>query len=394
MSRWPRVILHADMDAFFAAVEQLDDPSLRGRPVIVGHPSPRSVVSTASYEARPFGVGSAMSMVEARRRCPHAVVVPPRFERYQEVSALIMEVFGHYSPAVEALSLDEAFLDLTGSERLLGPPEQAAERLRREVRAATGGLTVSVGIAATKFVAKVASDVHKPDGLTVVPLGETLSFLAPLPVRRLWGVGKKTEPLLHELGLRTIGDVAAMDVRVLRSRLGSLGEHLHALARGEDPRAVDSDRSSHSIGSEQTLERDVFGAAAIRPFLLDAADEVARRLRACGLRARGVRVKLKTTEFRLESRQRSLDQATDTAAVLYETACELLGHFALDEEYRLVGLAAFDLASEREPQQLGLFGGETRARQTRLDRALDTVRERFGKDALQRATSLERKPRS
>ena len=205
---WPRIIAHADMDAFYAAVEQLDDPSLRGRPLLVGPRSARGVVLTASYEARPYGVGSAMPMAKARRMCPNAVIIPPRFDRYQEVSATIMKVFSDFSPEVEALSLDEAFLDMTGSEQLFGDPQSIGRRLKSAIREATGGLTASVGLSATKYVAKVASACQKPDGLTVVPPEEAKAWLAPLSVSWLWGAGPKTQARLHQLGLHTIGDVA------------------------------------------------------------------------------------------------------------------------------------------------------------------------------------------
>ena len=205
---WPRIIAHADMDAFYAAIEQLDDPSLRGRPLLVGPPSARGVVLTASYEARPYGVGSAMPMAKARRLCPNAVIVPPRFDRYQEVSATIMQVFSDFSPEVEALSLDEAFLDMTGSEQLFGDPRSIGRRLKTAIREATGGLTASVGLSATKYVAKVASACQKPDGLTVVPPEDAKAWLAPLSVSWLWGAGPKTQVRLHQLGMHTIADVA------------------------------------------------------------------------------------------------------------------------------------------------------------------------------------------
>jgi DNA polymerase-4 len=225
---WPRIIAHADMDAFYAAIEQLDDPSLRGQPLLVGPPSARGVVLTASYEARPYGVGSAMPMATARRMCPSAVIVPPRFDRYQEVSAKIMSVFANFSPDVEALSLDEAFLDMTGSEQLFGDPKSIGRRLKEAVREVTGGLMASVGLSATKYVAKVASACRKPDGLTVVPPEEAKAWLAPLPVSWLWGAGPKTQARLHLLGLHTIGDVADADVKLLSTKLGSAGLHFRA----------------------------------------------------------------------------------------------------------------------------------------------------------------------
>jgi DNA polymerase IV len=250
--RWPRTILHADMDAFYAAVEQHDRPELRGRPILVGHPGPRSVVTTASYEARPFGVGSAMPMAEARRRCPQAIVVPPRFTRYEAVSRQVRAVFDAFSPVVEPLSLDEAFLDLTGSEGLLGPPGKIAGDLKAAVREATG-LTVSVGAAPSKYVAKVASDVGKPDGLVVVAPSEVRAFLAPLPIRRLWGAGPKTAVRLEAMGLATLGEVASCEPGRLEAALGSLGPHLWRLARGEDERPVIAEREASSIGYERTL---------------------------------------------------------------------------------------------------------------------------------------------
>jgi DNA polymerase-4 len=209
---WPQIIVHADMDAFYAAVEQRDDPALRGKPVLIGPNSHRGVVLTASYEARPFGVGSAMPVAEARRRCPHAIMVPPRFERYQQVSEQIMNVFADFSPSVEAISLDEAFLDMSGAEHFFGPPRAMAEKLKRAVLEATG-LHISVGVSGTKYVAKVASAYDKPNGLMVVPPQHAVAWLAPLSVSRLWGAGKQTVPRLHALGLRTIGDVAAMGER-------------------------------------------------------------------------------------------------------------------------------------------------------------------------------------
>jgi DNA polymerase-4 len=243
---WSRIVAHADMDAFYAAIEQLDDPALRGRPVLVGPPSGRGVVLTASYEARPYGVGSAMPMAKARRLCPSAVIIPPRFDRYQEVSTTIMGVFANFSPEVEAISLDEAFLDMTGSEQLFGDPESIGHRLKDAVREATCGLKASVGLSATKYVAKVASASQKPDGLTVVPPEQAKAWLAPLLVSRLWGVGPKTQARLHQIGLHTIGEVANADPEFLSAKLGRAGLHFHALAQAEDPRPVIGQRASKS----------------------------------------------------------------------------------------------------------------------------------------------------
>jgi len=390
MGTWGRTIAHADMDAFYAAVEVLDRPELRGKPVIVGNPGKRSVVTTASYEARRFGVGSAMSMELALRRCPEAIVIPPRFGRYQEISRVVMDTFASFTPIVEPLSLDEAFLDMSGSAQLFGDPERMGRLIKSGVYEATGGLCVSVGIAATKFVAKVASDHRKPDGLTVVPPDRTRAFLDPLPVRRLWGVGPKAEEKLRRLGLRTIGDVANASAQLLTSALGTHGPHLLRLARGEDPRPVEPSREAQSVGCENTLERDVVGAEAIRPHLLRAADKVAERLRSQGVSARGVRVKLKTAEFHILTRQATLLKPTASAGPLFEAAMSLLPSFPLDEPIRLIGITGFDLKGAGGGIQGDLFAAQTDDARTRdLDKAVDEVHERFGRGALRRASDLE-----
>jgi DNA polymerase IV len=391
-SAWARIIAHADMDAFYAAIEQLDRAELRGKPILVAYPGRRSVVTTASYEARPFGVGSAMPLARARQLCPQAIVVAPRFDRYADVSAVIMRVFADFSPKVEPLSLDEAFLDMTGAEGLFGLPVEMGRRIKRAVQSATG-LTVSVGVADSKYVAKVASDHRKPDGLTVVAPAEVRAFLDPLPIRRLWGVGPRTAEVVERMGLRTIGDVARAPIARLASELGSLGPHLHALSIGEDPREVEPDREAQSIGHEETLEYDVRGKDAVRPLLLRAADRVAERLRASDLVAAGVRVKLKTASFRLMTRQARLASPARSGKPLYAAAVRLLDAFPWDEPLRLVGLAAFDLESDRAPMQRGLFDRVGEKRQTDLDRALDSVRTRFGEGAVVRASEIGADPK-
>ena len=389
-SGWPRIILHADMDAFYAAVEQLDRPELRGKALLVGGTGPRGVVSTASYEARPFGVGSAMPMALARRRCPHAIVLPPRFERYHAVSKVVMNALGTFSPLVEPLSLDEAFVDMTGCEALFGSPREMGEAVRSAVFEATG-LTVSVGVSTTKYVAKVASDCRKPDGLTVVEPNEVTGFLRPLPIDRLWGVGPRSRSRLRARGLDTIDDVAATPLDDLERWFGSLGAHIHALANGRDDRAVIPERDAKSIGSENTIDTDIVGAAAIRPWLLRAADTVARRLRAEGLAARGVRVKLRTADFRLHTRQAVLAGTTHATRPIVEVAESLLHEFDLGVPVRLVGVAAFELeeAGVGEVRQLDLFHAPNAEYDERLDRTLDVVHERFGEGALTRARHLD-----
>jgi DNA polymerase-4 len=380
------------MDAFYAAIEQLDDASLRGRPLLVGPPSARGVVLTASYEARPYGVGSAMPMAKARRMCPTAVIIPPRFDRYQEVSATIMRVFSDFSPDVEALSLDEAFLDMTGSEQLFGDPESIGRRLKAAIRDATGGLTASLGLSVTKYVAKVASAFQKPDGLTVVPPEEAKAWLAPLSVSWLWGAGPKTQARLHQLGLHTIGDVAHADPRFLSTKLGSTGVHFHTLAHAEDPRAVIGRRASKSIGSEHTLDEDVHNKADIRFHLRRSADTVARRLRKKNSAAFGVGIKLKTTEFQILTRQHRLSEPTDVAERLYAVGVALLDHVDHPGSFRLIGLVAYDLVDIDDVAQLDLFS--TLARQRKLEVAIDGLADRFGTNVVYRADDLNKPPRT
>lgn len=383
-SGWAAVVVHADLDAFYAAVEQLDNPGLRGKAVLVGPDSRRGVVLTASYEARPWGVGSAMPMARARRLCPHAIVVEPRFGRYQELSARVMDVFADFSPRVEALSLDEAFLEMSGCEHLFGPPATMAAALKQAVFAATG-LHVSVGVAATKHIAKVASGQAKPDGAMVVAPAVAKAWLAPLPVSRLWGVGGKTAPRLAALGLRTVGDVAAADPRRLAARLGSAGSRLHQLANAVDPRPVQRIRAAGSMGSERTLAVDVRRREDIERHLRRAAERIARRLRAKGWTAGGVRLRLKTSRFALLARQRRLPRAADTAAELLAAARALLDEVDQPGPFRLVGMAVYDLAAEAAPRQLDLFANGARRR---LEATIDALAERFGAGAVVRARDL------
>ncbi len=383
---WPRVIAHADMDAFYASVEQLDDPSLRGRRLIVGPNSLRGVVLTASYEARKTGVKSAMPMAEAMRRCPDALVVPPRFDRYQEQSKAIMNAFADFSPSVEAISLDEAFIDMTGAEGIFGTPANIARLIRDAVTDATGGLTASVGIAATKYVAKVASDFNKPNGITVVSPEETIDWLNPLPVSRLWGAGPKTVPRFHKLGLLTIGDVRRADAFFLKQNFGNGAAHFQALANGQDPRRVSGRRKARSIGSERTLLHDVSSRDEIEQYLKRSADRIGRRLRDKGYRCGGVRVKLKTNKFKLLSRQSRLTEPSDCADHLYKVAADLLSQFEDNGPYRLVGLAAYELSRANDPQQVDMFA--TDAKPKALENAIDDCIKKFGKGVISRAADL------
>jgi DNA polymerase IV len=385
--QWLHTIVHADMDAFYAAIEQLDNPELRGRPVLVGPKSGRGVVLTASYEARPARVGSAMPMALARRRCPEAIVVPPRFERYTEVSKQVMRVFRDFSPDVEAISLDEAFLEMTGAGHIFGDPAAIGRKLKEAVREATHGLTVSVGISGTKYVAKVASGYAKPDGLTIVPPDSAVAWLAPQPVSVLWGAGPKVQARLAELGLETVGDVASYGARELESALGKMGRHFHELAHARDPRPVVGSRTAKSLSSERTLTVDVSSMAQVQFYVRQAANVVARRLRQKGEAACGVRVKLKTSDFRILTRQRVLKRATSASDEIYEAAKGLLAEFRDPGPFRLVGVAAFNIHSGQDDGQIDFLAPQS-AKSGRLDDVLDRVDARFGPGTVQRAGEL------
>lgn len=389
------VILHADMDAFYAAVEQRDRPELRGRPVIVGGASGRGVVAAASYEARPFGVRSAMPTVQARALCPEAVIVPGDMAKYRRVSAQIRAVFESVSPLVEPLSLDEAFIDVTASVRLLGPPLAIGRLVKERVRAATA-LAVSVGIGPGKMVAKIASDLSKPDGLLAVEPDEVREFLRPLPAGRLWGVGPVTEAALRGAGIVTIGDLAGADAAVLRRHVGAACEALQQLATGEDVRVVEADRDAKSYGEESTFAGDVRDDRTVREAIIAHGEAVARRLRRDGVRARTVVVKIKLAErlgagkYRLLTRQAPLAAPTDDGAALTAVALALWDRHRPRRAVRLIGVTATGIEGAGEPQ-LVLFDDPRRAARARLNAALDRIVARFGEDSIGRAVAKPEK---
>jgi DNA polymerase IV len=380
-----RAIIHVDMDAFYASIEQRDDPSLRGKPVIVGGRSMRSVVCTASYEARPFGVRSAMPMVEAMRRCPQAIVVPPRMERYAGVSHTIMEILQRFSPLIEPLSLDEAFLDVTESKALFGDGASIARQIRLLIAEETA-LTASAGVASSKFVAKIASDMNKPDGLTLVPAGGEAGFLAPLPVGRMWGVGPKAGEKLGRLGLKSIGDLARSTPEIVGRALGSTwGEYIVGLARGLDERPVVPDREARSIGAEDTFETDLVEREDLELAILSQAVRVAARLTHKRLRAKTIVLKLKLRDHTLLSRRVTLDAAVADTMSVYRAACGLLDRFALPgAAIRLTGVAAAGLSAV-DGGQGSLFRDEAAERRNKLERTLEDVRARFGSAAVTQA---------
>ncbi|HET9539903.1 MAG TPA: DNA polymerase IV [Candidatus Limnocylindria bacterium] len=376
-----RTILHADLDAFYASVEVLDDPSLRGKPVIVGgDPNARGVVSAASYEARAFGVHSAMPLRTAHRLCPTGVFLPGRFDRYRELSRQVMRIFASYTPLVEPISLDEAFMDVTASRAVFGEGETIARSLKDRVLG-EAGLVVSVGVATNKLCAKVASDLRKPDALVVVPPGGEAAFLAPLPVTRLWGVGAKTCQTLADYGVATIGQLAALPEGTLRRRFGIHGAELRLRALGVDPSKVSSGQAPKSIGHELTFNHDVTDPARLEATLLDLAESVASRLRTHHMAAGAVQLKLRYEGFDTITRQAPLGHQVRDSEPLYQLAVKLL-HKALSPEraVRLIGLTAIHLS---EVQQLTLFDAPDRT--DRIAQSIDAVRERFGEKAITRA---------
>lgn len=399
-----REILHLDMDAFYASVEVLDDTSLRGKPVIVGGGMKRGVVAAASYEARKFGVHSSIPMAKAKRLCAHGVFLPVRMERYKEVSDRVFGIFRRYTPLVEPVSLDEAFLDITASVRLFGPPEEIARKIRAEVRAETG-LTVSAGVASSKFVAKIASDMNKPDGLTVVPRGKEQEFLGPLRVGRLWGVGEATRSALAEMGVQTIGDLAGVPEEAVVRKLGKHGAHLHRLAHGIDDREVEPEREIKSMGREETFDEDLLEIIALRRELLDIATRTAARLRNHRLKGRTVTLKVKYSDFRLVTREVTLPLGIDDGGEIFRQALMLLEKTEAGKKpVRLLGIYLSNFGGEpgRDPGsgQIPLFGHRPQpggpsprsrglrdpARTAKLNEAVDRIRGKYGEKGVRPGT--------
>ncbi|GAA1744715.1 DNA polymerase IV [Microbacterium paludicola] len=380
-------ILHVDMDAFYAAVEVLDDPSLKGKPIVIGAPEGRSVVSSASYEARRFGVRSAMPMGQALRLCPQAIVVLPHFDRYQAVSAQVMDVFRSFTPLVEPLSIDEAFLDVRGARRLWGSPGTIAQLIRTRI-AEEVGITASVGVAATKHVAKMASTMSKPDGLLIVPADRTQEFLDPKPVRAIWGVGPKAAEALESRAIRTIGDVRQTPPQVLERIVGPAGaQRLAELARGIDPREVETTRVEKSIGHEETFETDIADVGVLRAELLRLSDRVAVRLRRAGFEAAGVAIKVRFSDFSTITRSATLPEPSAVGQRIAEASRELLAGVDLRLPVRLIGVRAERLQAAGSG---GVALWDDDADWKRLEGTLDDALARFGKGAVTRATFLGR----
>ncbi len=388
-----RVFLHVDMDAFYAAIEQRDRPETRGKPVVVGSPpDQRGVVATASYEARRYGIHSAMPSREAGQRCPHAVFLPPDLPRYEAVSAQVFAIFERYTPWVEGLSIDEAFLDVTGSIRLHGSAEAIAGRIKTDIRSELD-LTCSVGVAPNKFLAKLGSEIDKPDGLTVLPFDRAgiLAFLRPLPVTRLWGVGKVTRQAFDRAALHTIGDVQDAPLPLLQSVIGPhSAAHLRALSFGEDPREIELDIREKSISREHTFLRDERTRGVLDTTLFGLVEDVARRLRADGRLAATGRLKIRWKDFTTITRQRAFPRPARMESDLQSLAATLFKEIPLEQPVRLIGFGVGGLVETDSSQQLDLFDlpVETRRRKEALENTVDQIRQQHGQNAVRKARTL------
>jgi DNA polymerase-4 len=379
-----RTILHIDMDAFFAAVEVLNRPELKGKPVIVGGTTNRGVVSTASYEARSFGIHSAMPIFQAKEKCPHAVFLPVRMERYRKISEEIMKILEGFTPLVEKVSIDEAYLDITGTEDLLGSPEEIARQIKKRIRDKTQ-LTCSIGIAPNKFLAKVASDMHKPDGLTIIKAGEADTFLATLPVERIPGVGKNTVETLKRYKIKTAGEIKTLSKDQLLRRFGKFGLRLHELARGADSSPVVPLREAKSISAEETLPSDTRDLSLVSKKLNAHVDNVAARLRNHGLKGKTITIKIKFSDFTAITKSQTIASATDSSKMIFYNALQLLVDQPLKKKVRLIGVEVSNLLKDSEEAQMSLFPvGTDEERDRRLDRAIDEIREKFGSKVIKR----------
>lgn len=382
-----RKIIHVDMDAFYASVEQRDDPSLLGKPVVVGgKPNSRGVVSTASYEARKFGIHSAMPMAEAYRRCPHAIFLPVNMRKYQEVSFQIRQIFINYTPIVEPLSLDEAFLDVTGSTSLFGSADSIAFTIKQRIKQELN-FTASVGLACNKFLAKLASDLQKPDGFVIVQPNRVQEFLDPLSVERLWGVGKKTAEQLHKLNIKTVKDLRHLEKGYLTQLFGILGNQLYQLAQGIDERPVESGRKVKSIGHETTFVKDIADQDVLETALLKLAVNVGRRLRKEVFKGKTITLKVRYDDFRTVSRSHTLPQATDIDDVIYLEARNLLREVSLKQPIRLIGVTVNNLTAKSE-DQLSLFSEPQKYNET-LTKIIDLVNDKYGEKSITRARLLD-----
>ena len=387
-----RSIIHLDMDAFYPAVEALDKPELKGKPVIVGGNRERGVVSSASYEARRFGVHSAQPIATAIRLCPDGIFMPVRMSRYKEVSRQVFEIFHCFTPLVEPLSIDEAFLDLTGAERLMGQTREIARKIKQTVFKKTG-LTVSAGVASSKFTAKIASDIDKPDGLIVVPPDRVREFLDPLPVKKMWGVGKITQQALARLNVKTFKDLRQIPLEILEKNFGKHGAAMHLLSMGIDERDVEPEREVKSIGHEQTFMEDILNPDQARKEMLSLSNRVALRMRREEVRGSTVSLKVKYSDFTQITRAETLPEPTDDSMEIYFTSCRLLKKTAVGKRpVRLLGISLSRLSSPEGEKQLFLFDQDKGYRKRKdLNSALDSICDKFGEKSIRPATLISKR---
>ncbi len=384
-----RHIIHVDMDAFYAAIEEMDHPEYRGKPLVVGADPKggkgRGVVSTANYEARKYGIRSALPVSKAYRLCPHAIFVPGRPQRYGEISRHVMRIISDFSPVLQQISIDEAFLDITQTANGFGGPKSLAEKLKARIRHEVG-LTASVGLAGNMFVAKVASDLQKPDGLTICPPGHEREFLAPLPINKLWGVGPKTEAHLRDYGFHTIGDLAKCSQETLAKKFGKWGAHLWALSNGIDNRAVEEGGPRKSISQEHTWDEDVADPAIVEKRIWKIADDLSRYMREEKIKSRVLTVKIRLEGFLTYTRRQTLSEHTNDAETMREVAVKLFRDFEREgKKVRLIGVNMSDL-NTHGAEQLGLFDQPESKQKDKVAQLLDTLREKFGEDAAARAS--------
>ena len=381
--RQDKIIIHLDMDAFYPAVEILDNPELRGKPVIVGGTSKRGVVSSASYEAREYGVHSAQPIAQALKLCPHGIFLPVRMARYRELSDKIFEIFHRFTPLVEPLSIDEAFLDITGTERLMGNPVFVAKTIKKTVLDETG-LTVSAGVAPSKFVAKIASDLNKPDGLTVVPADELTAFLDPLSVSRMWGAGKVTQEKLSRYNIKTFKDLRKFPLKTLEKLFGINGIKMHYLAMGLDDRNVETEHETKSIGHEETFLEDIIDIETCEKNLLELAIKTAERMRQNHFKGRTITLKVKYNDFTQVTRSLTFDDFTDDGMVMYSAIRKLLRKTETGTRpVRLLGVSMSGLALEGQTNQLSLFSGNRKKEKSeKLNKAIDSLHNKFGKKSV------------
>ncbi len=381
------MILHIDMDAFYASVEQLDNPWLRGKCVIVGGTSNRGVVSASSYEARKFGVRSAMPIFQAKQKCPDGIFIPPRMKRYSEVSKKVMAILREFSPLVQVVSIDEAYLDISEVGKLHGDPEDVAVTIKKKIRK-TLGLSCSVGIAPGKFLAKVASDMDKPDGLTIIRDKDARQFIETLPIQKVPGVGKKTFPHLEAMGIKTLGDIQKFPERLLLDRLGKFGRRLINLSSGIDHSTVTPHAPHKSVSSERTLGEDTQDTQLLNKYILKQAEEVARQLRKTNVKARTITLKLKHADLKIITRRRTLDNPTQSSKTIYRHAAKLLDDYRLSQKVRLIGVGVSGFKSAGVPVQLDLFDRVKKSDKSweKVDRTLENITTKFGRNAIKRAT--------